>query len=247
MYVSPACSPSASGSQPRKWSNERFSIMNTMTCSMPEAAGSGNRSPSCVRCGATIERSLHPSAMPPAAVALVVRNLRREMSDIESSFGCIVHTGCRGGCSRRVTHESGRRFCPVTAGNVAALPHVCRGKGVAASGRGRMRAKRAAALHPRGVGGAREHVIIHGHDHRDEDHGVVEQVQLESRDPQLQDAGGSSGSEQRPAGDDLPLKQPVLDVMPELDHQRREPPQARPPTKPGNKVQMPTSMIRAYP
>src|SRR5947207_15648491 len=151
--------------------------MNTMTCSMPEAAGSGSGSAaSRASGGATMERSLHPSAMPPAAVALVVRNLRREMSDIETSFGCIVHTGCQGGCSRGVTHASGRRFSPVTAGNVALLPLVCRRKGGAASGRGRVGAKRAAALHPRAGGGARDHVLVHGPDHRDGDRGVVDPV-----------------------------------------------------------------------
>src|SRR5256885_2141928 len=51
--------------------------------------------------------------------------------------------------------------------------------------------ERAAAPHPRGVGGAWEHVVVHGHHHRDEHHGVVEQVQLEPREPQLHDARGS--------------------------------------------------------
>ena len=65
--------------------------MNTMTCSMPQVAGSGNRSSmSCARGGARIERSLQPSATPPAAVAAVVKNLRREMSDIETPFVSIV-------------------------------------------------------------------------------------------------------------------------------------------------------------
>src|SRR5207249_2760035 len=79
-----------------------------------------------------------------------------------------------------------------------------------------------------GDGGAGEQVIVHRHHHRDEHHAVVEQVQLEPREPQLHDARGNRGPEQRPAGDDLALEQRVLDVMPELDHERREPPRARP-------------------
>src|SRR5205823_3986924 len=88
--------------------------------------------------------------------------------------------------------------------------------------------ERAAAPHPRGVGGAREQVIVHGHHHRNEHHAVVEQMQLEPREPQLHDARGHRGPEQRPAGDDLTLEQRVLDVMPELNHERREPPRAGP-------------------
>ena len=69
--------------------------MNTMTCSMPLAAGSGNMSPlSCARVGAMMDRSLHPSVMPPTVVAAVVRNLRRETSDIETFWPRQVVAGC---------------------------------------------------------------------------------------------------------------------------------------------------------
>ena len=40
-YDRPACLPSAWGSQPRKWSKLRFSIITTITCSMPDFAGAG--------------------------------------------------------------------------------------------------------------------------------------------------------------------------------------------------------------
>src|SRR2546422_7702568 len=79
------------------------------------------------------------------------------------------------------------------------------GGGTQWSGRGRVRADGAAAPQLRGIGRAGEQVIVHGHDHGYEDHAVVEQVQLESRDPQLHDAGGSGGPEQCPARDDLTL------------------------------------------
>src|SRR6266566_6247931 len=69
--------------------------MKTMTCSMPHDAGSGNGPPMiCARVGAIIGRSLHPSATLPAAVAAVVKKVRREMGDIATSLPCIVRTAC---------------------------------------------------------------------------------------------------------------------------------------------------------
>jgi len=51
--------------------------------------------------------------------------------------------------------------------------------------------------------------------------------------------GAAAPNSVRPAND-LTLEQRVLDVMPELDHERREPHARDRPTKPGNKSKCPT-------
>src|ERR1051325_2351202 len=62
---------------------------------MPQLAGLGNgTSTSCERSGAAIERSPHPSVTAPAAVAAVVRNVRREIGVIETSWRRMVQTVC---------------------------------------------------------------------------------------------------------------------------------------------------------
>ena len=73
-------------------------------------------------------------------------------------------------------------------------------------------------------GRRREHVVIHRDHHRDEDDRVVEEVQLDARHPQLQDARRHRPAEQVLAEQVLPLQQEVLDVMKELDRQRDGPP-----------------------
>ena len=66
-YESPACRPSAWGSQPRKWSKLLFSIMTTMTCSMPDFSGLGSATPRPpARSSRTPEA---PAPVPPAAAA----------------------------------------------------------------------------------------------------------------------------------------------------------------------------------
>ena len=88
--------------------------------------------------------------------------------------------------------------------------------------------QRAAALRRRGFGLAREQVIEHRHHHGHKDHGVVDEMQLEPRNHELRDARGRGSAKQVLAGNGLKLQQRVLDVMPELDHERGEPPRARP-------------------
>jgi hypothetical protein len=89
--------------------------------------------------------------------------------------------------------------------------------------------QRAAAPHPMRLGFAGEEVVIRRDDHRDKDDGVVEQMQLESREPELYDARRRGGPEQGAAREGLALEQCVLDVMPELDDERGEPPRPRSP------------------
>ena len=60
--------------------------------------------------------------------------------------------------------------------------------------------------------------------HRHEHQRIVEEVQLEARDPQLRDARRDRSAEKRRAQDRLRLQQRVLDVMPKLDDERGEPP-----------------------
>src|ERR1051325_8315921 len=87
---------------------------------MPQLAGLGNgTSTSCERSGAAIERSPHPSVTAPAAVAAVVRNVRREIGVIETSWRRMVHTVCG---------EVALSFRFVTARNVAASLQVGLGK-----------------------------------------------------------------------------------------------------------------------
>jgi hypothetical protein len=78
----------------------------------------------------------------------------------------------------------------------------------------------------------REHVVVHSYDHRDENYGVVEKVQLDAGNPKLRDAGRNGGPEKIATGDGLPLKKRVLDVVPELYSESDHPPLVRPPLKP---------------
>ena len=72
----------------------------------------------------------------------------------------------------------------------------------------------------------RKHVVVHRDHHRDEDDGVVEEVQLDARHPQLHDAGRHRPAEEVVAEQGLQLQQQVLEVVEELDPQRDRPPQA---------------------
>src|SRR5258708_39631700 len=66
--------PSASGSQLRKWSNERFSIMSTTTCSTPSEPP---RKRAADALAAAWDRSSEPVAAAPADAPMSVRNFRR--------------------------------------------------------------------------------------------------------------------------------------------------------------------------
>jgi len=65
--------------------------------------------------------------------------------------------------------------------------------------------------------GAREEVAVHADCHRNEHDGVVEQVQLDLREPDLRDAGRDGSAEEVVMRESLVEQQPMLDVMPELD------------------------------
>ena len=71
----------------------------------------------------------------------------------------------------------------------------------------------------------REQVVVHRDHHRDEDDGVVEEVQLDARHPQLHDARRHRAAEEVVADDRLHLQQAVLDVVEELDPERDRPPE----------------------
>ena len=60
--------------------------------------------------------------------------------------------------------------------------------------------------------------------HRDEHDGVVEEVQLDARHPQLDDARRHRPAEQVLSEQVLALQQEVLDVVEELDRERDRPP-----------------------
>jgi hypothetical protein len=71
--------PSAPGSQPRKWSKDRFSIMTTTMWSIPDVAGSG----SVAAALAAALPPIHPvapavAAAPAPTSAAEVRNCLRE-------------------------------------------------------------------------------------------------------------------------------------------------------------------------
>ena len=63
----------------------------------------------------------------------------------------------------------------------------------------------------------REHVVVHRDDHRNENDRVVEQVQLDARNPQLREAGRHGPSCQVIAGRLLEDEQQMLDMMKELN------------------------------
>ena len=75
-------------------------------------------------------------------------------------------------------------------------------------------------------------MVVHSHDHRDENYGVVEKVQLDAGNPKLRNAGRNWRTEKIAPGDGLPLKKRVLDVAPELDAERDHPPRVCSPLKP---------------
>src|SRR5207249_10293016 len=100
-------------------------------------------------------------------------------------------------------------------------------QGYGPSGGCGVKTQRAATARARGFWRTREQMVVHADHHRHEDQRVVDEMQLEPRNEQLNDARGLRGAEQRMAGDDLPLQQGVLDVMPELDDQSSNPPASR--------------------
>src|SRR6476646_4637394 len=69
-----------------------------------------------------------------------------------------------------------------------------------------------------------EHVVVHRNHHRDEHDGVVEQMELDARDPVLDEARRHRTAEKIVSGDRLNLQQQVLEVMEELNTQRNCPP-----------------------
>jgi hypothetical protein len=69
-----------------------------------------------------------------------------------------------------------------------------------------------------------EHVIVHSHDHRNENYGVVEEMQFNAGDPELDDTDRDRRTEKIVSGDGLPLQQSMLDVVPELNAERDRPP-----------------------
>ena len=73
--------------------------------------------------------------------------------------------------------------------------------------------------------GRREQVVVHRDHHRNEDDRVVEEMQLDARHPQLQQAGRHRPAQQVLAENRLPLQQRVLDVMEELNPERQHPPE----------------------
>src|SRR5882762_7786517 len=93
--------------------------------------------------------------------------------------------------------------------------------------------QRTGTMHALRFGCTGKEVIVHADDHRHEDDRVVREVQLEPRNEKLNDGGRDRRAEQRVTSDNLPLQQRMLDVMPELDHERREPPGPRPTHKAG--------------
>jgi hypothetical protein len=86
---------------------------------------------------------------------------------------------------------------------------------------------------------------VHGDDHRQEHHRVVEQVQLDAGQDQLQDAGRHGLAGQEVAGLRLQQQQQVLDVVPELDAERDHPPGRLRPVKPLRSRNSPSSMTSA--
>jgi archaeosine synthase beta-subunit len=72
--------------------------------------------------------------------------------------------------------------------------------------------------------GGREQVVVHSDHHRDEHDRIVEEMKLDTRQPQLQHARGHWTAEQVVARGRLNDQQQVLDVMPELDAERHRPP-----------------------
>src|SRR5579864_642718 len=70
----------------------------------------------------------------------------------------------------------------------------------------------------------RKHVVIHSHDHRDEDDGVVEQMKLDPGNPQLREAGRDRRMKPIMARNCLVLQNAMLNVVPELDPERDHPP-----------------------
>src|SRR2546423_224003 len=68
------------------------------------------------------------------------------------------------------------------------------------------------------------HVVVHRDHHRGEHNGIVDEVQLDSGNPDLSDARRRRRAEQVMARERLIEEQAVLDVMPELDPESDHPP-----------------------
>src|ERR1051325_2281121 len=82
----------------------------------------------------------------------------------------------------------------------------------------------AGASHPDGIARRWIHVVIHRNDHRDEHDGVVEQVQLDAREPDLSDARRDLAAKPEVMGVGLVEQNEMLEVVPELNNERRHPP-----------------------
>src|SRR6266536_1388848 len=114
-------------------------------------------------------------------------------------------------------------------GHVGALVSIMRARRRPSSGGGPAPAPRAVARQHRTLGARWALVQVDGHDHRHGHDRVVEQVQLDTWEPELEHAGGHRPAEQVPARDRLAEQEQVLEVVPELDHESDGPPPTRPP------------------
>src|SRR5437016_13023569 len=74
----------------------------------------------------------------------------------------------------------------------------------------------------------RENMVAHANDHRHKHDRVVEEMQFDSRDDLLHDAGRYRRSKQIVMKAGLPDQKKMLEVVPKLDEQGRPPPCPRP-------------------
>ena len=79
-------------------------------------------------------------------------------------------------------------------------------------------------------------MVVHANDHGHKHDCVVEEMQFDSRDDLLHDAGRRRRSKQVVMEGGLPDQQQMLEVVPKLDEQSHRPPRARwqPPGPPGS-------------
>ena len=75
--------------------------------------------------------------------------------------------------------------------------------------------------------GRRKHVVVHADRHRDEDNGVVEQVQFHTWKDQLEHAGRDRRPPEIVLQCGLNNQQGMLNMVPELDPEREGPPLQR--------------------
>src|SRR5438067_13054487 len=73
----------------------------------------------------------------------------------------------------------------------------------------------------------RENMVVHADDHGQKHDGVVEEMQFDSGDDLLHDAGGRWRSKQIVMKAGLPDQEKMLEVVPKLDDQGHHPPEAR--------------------